>query len=181
MFKLALEVFWTFFKIGAFTLGGGYAMIPLIEDEIVRNKKWLSEEEFMEALLIAQSSPGVLACNTAIVCGTKISGKLGTFFGILGSISPSFLIILFLSKFIFEYKDNDIFVGFFNGIKPATVALIFITVYKMSKNAKLNIYSLAIALAVALVIYLFHISPIVIILLTMILGNLFLAKKEENK
>lgn len=88
--KKEVELFWAFFKIGAFTLGGGYAMIPMMQDEIVSKKKWLTDEEFLDALAIAQSSPGVLAVNTSIMTGYRISGALGIAAAVLGAVLPSF-------------------------------------------------------------------------------------------
>ena len=181
MVNLGLKIFWTFFKIGTFTLGGGYAMLPLIEDEIVRNKKWLSKEEFLESVVIAQSSPGVLAVNTAIITGYRVANKSGVFFGILGSVLPSYLIILLLSKFILLYRDSYLFTGFFNGIKPATVALIFIAVYRMGKSANLTKYTIIIPMAVALLIYFLKVSPIIILIISIIFGNLYFSIKGNQK
>lgn len=180
MWNISFKLFVSFFKIGAFTLGGGYAMLPLIEEELVSKKKWLSKEDFLEAVVIAQSVPGVLAANTAIISGYKVAGKKGSFFSLLGSILPSFLIILLLSKFILIYRDNEIFNAFMNGIKPATVALIFIAVYKMGLGAKLNKYTFILPIIVALLIFFLHISPIIILIFTMLFGNIFFAWRDKK-
>ena len=91
-----VEIFILFFKIGAFTIGGGYAMLSLIEDEIVNKKKWLGQEEFVDGMAIAQSTPGVLAVNISLITGYKIAGFMGMFAGMLGAVLPSFFIVLFL-------------------------------------------------------------------------------------
>lgn len=180
--NLILKIFLVFFKIGAFTIGGGYAMLSLIEDEIVNKRKWLTQDEFLEGMVIAQSTPGVLAVNISIVTGYKIAGVLGLFAGVLGSVLPSFLIVLLLSKFLMVYRHTKIFIAFFNGLKPAVVALILISVCRIAKSSKINKKNIIIPIIVALIIKFTDISPIYIIIVTMILGNFYysqLAKKEK--
>ncbi|MBQ3437013.1 MAG: chromate transporter [Fusobacterium sp.] len=182
--NLIFKIFLVFFKIGAFTIGGGYAMLSLIEDEIVNKKKWLSQDEFLEGMVIAQSTPGVLAVNISIVTGYKIAGVLGLFSGVLGSILPSFLIVLLLSKFLMVYRHTEIFIAFFNGLKPAVVALILISVCRIAKSSKINYKNAFIPIIVALIIKFTDISPIYIIVATMVLGNFYYnysSKQEENK
>ncbi|MBP5290727.1 MAG: chromate transporter, partial [Paludibacteraceae bacterium] len=87
-----LQLFWTFFKIGAFTLGGGYAMIPLVQREVVDNRRWLGEEEFLDLIALAQSAPGIIAVNTAVFVGYKVGGWRGLVLSVLGATLPSFLI-----------------------------------------------------------------------------------------
>ena len=178
--KKEVELFWAFFKIGAFTLGGGYAMIPLMQDEIVSKKKWLTDEEFLDALAIAQSSPGVLAVNTSIMTGYRISGALGIVAAVLGAVLPSFLIILCLSTVIIQYREAKLFQQIFFGVKPATVGLIFIAVYKLCRSTKLKWKQYWIPLLVAILIGTNTISPIWIIIFTMIVGNLYYAWRDKK-
>lgn len=178
--KKEAELFWSFFKIGAFTLGGGYAMIPLMQDEIVRKKKWLTDEEFLDALAIAQSSPGVLAVNTSIMTGYRISGRLGIAAAVLGAVLPSFLIILCLSTVIIQYREAKLFQQVFFGVKPATVGLIFIAVYKLCKSTKLNWTQYWIPLLVAVLVGMNFMSPVWIIICTMIIGNLYYAWRDKK-
>ncbi len=175
------DLFLVFFKIGAFTIGGGYAMVPLIKEALVDKKKWLSDNEFVDSLAIAQSAPGILAVNTAIITGQKIAGPLGTVAGTLGAVLPSFLMILALATCLSEVRNSRIFISFFNGIKPVTVALIFISVIKMGKSAKINLKTAFLPLAVGLIVAYTFISPIVVIILTMIIGNIYFKKKDESK
>ena len=175
------EIFILFFKIGAFTIGGGYAMLSLIEDEIVNKKKWLDHEEFLDGMAIAQSTPGVLAVNISLITGYKIAGFLGMFAGMLGAVLPSFFIVLFLSQILLTYGNHPLVVAIFNGVKPAITALILISVYRIGKSANINRYNFVIPLIVAVLIKYFGVSPIIIIIATMILGNIFYILKERKE
>ncbi|MDY4011590.1 MAG: chromate transporter [Fusobacterium gastrosuis] len=179
--NLILKIFIVFFKIGAFTIGGGYAMLSLIEDEIVNKKKWLSQDEFLEGMVIAQSTPGVLAVNISIVTGYKIAGYLGMFAGVLGSILPSFFIVLLLSRFLMIYRHTEIFIAFFNGLKPAVVALILISVCRIARSSKVNYKNFFIPLGIALIVKFTNISPIYIIIATMILGNIYFSNRDKKE
>ena len=127
------EAFKIFFKIGAFTIGGGYAMVPLIEDEVVNKKKWIEQDDFLDLLAIAQSAPGILAVNIAIFVGYRLRGVKGSLVTSLGSILPSFLMILAIALFFSAYKDNPYVEKVFKGIRPAVVALIAAPVFRMGK------------------------------------------------
>lgn len=179
--NLILKIFIVFFKIGAFTIGGGYAMLSLIEDEIVNKKKWLSQDEFLEGMVIAQSTPGVLAVNISIVTGYKIAGYLGMFAGVLGSILPSFFIVLLLSRFLMIYRHTEVFIAFFNGLKPAVVALILISVCRIARSSKVNYKNFFIPLGIALIVKFTNISPIYIIIATMILGNIYFSNRDKKE
>lgn len=175
-----IEIFILFFKIGAFTIGGGYAMLSLIEDEIVNKKKWLNHEEFLDGMAIAQSTPGVLAVNISLITGYKIAGFLGMFAGMLGAILPSFFIVLFLSQILLTYGNHPIVVAIFSGIKPAITALILISVYRIGKSANINRYNFILPVIVAVLIRYLGISPILIIIATMIIGNVYYKIKENR-
>lgn len=179
--NIYLELFLVFFKIGAFTIGGGYVMIPLIKDAIVDKKKWLNNEEFVDGLAIAQSAPGILAVNTAIITGNKIAGLFGAIVGTLGAILPSFLMILALVTFLSGVRDSKIFISFFNGVKPVTVSLILISVVKMIKSTKMKLKTTIIPLGVGFIVAYTFISPIIAIIVTMVLANIYLRKSHENK
>lgn len=176
-----LEIFILFFKIGAFTIGGGYAMLSLIEDEIVNKKKWLEKEEFVDGMAIAQSTPGVLAVNISLITGYKIAGFSGMIVGMLGAVLPSFFIVLFLSQALLVYGNHHLIVGIFNGIKPAITALILISVYRIGKSANINRYNFILPIIVAILIRYFGVSPIFIIIATMVLGNIFYILKEKKE
>jgi len=158
------ELFKIFFRIGAFTIGGGYAMVPLIEDEIVTKRKWIKPEDFLDLLAIAQSSPGILAVNIAIFVGYRLKGMKGSLVTSLGAILPSFLMILAIALFFQQFKDNVYVEKIFKGIRPAVVALIAAPTFKLGKSAKINRYTIWIPVVSALLIWLLGFSPIWIII-----------------
>lgn len=163
--NIYLQLFGIFCKIGAFTIGGGYAMIPLIENEIVNKRKWIAKEDFLDLLAISQSAPGVLAVNISIFIGYKLRGIRGSLITTLGTILPSFLIILSIAIFFHNFKDNTIVERIFKGIRPAVVALIAAPTFTMAKSAKINKYTIWIPVISALLIWLLGFSPIWIIIL----------------
>lgn len=162
--NLYLQIFTTFAKIGAFTIGGGYAMIPFIQEEVVNKKRWIEEEDFMDVLAISQSAPGLLSVNISIFLGYRLRGTKGSVVATLGSVLPSFLIILMIAMFFAGYQDNPTVMKIFKGIRPVVVALIAVPMINMAKKAKLNIYTAALAVATALLVTFFKISPIYILL-----------------
>jgi len=158
------ELFKIFFRIGAFTIGGGYAMVPLIEDEIVTKRQWIRPDDFLDLLAIAQSSPGILAVNIAIFVGYRLKGAKGSVVTSLGAVLPSFLMILAIALFFQQFKDNVYVEKIFKGIRPAVVALIAAPTFKLGKSAKINRYTLWIPVVSALLIWLLGFSPIWIII-----------------
>ena len=178
--KHYLDLFMVFFKIGAFTLGGGYAMVPLIQKEVVDNKGWLEKEEFIDTLALAQSSPGPIAINTAVFVGFKDSGLLGALITTLGSVLPSFTIILIIALFFRNIRDNIYVDKAFKGIRPAIVALIAAPVISMSKSIGLKSLKILIPILSALVIAFGGVSPIIVILIAAIFGIIY-GKAKEGK
>ena len=158
------ESFRTFFKIGMFTLGGGYAMIPIIEADVVDKHHWVSKEEFLDLIAIAQSCPGVFAINIAIFIGYKLRKVGGAIACALGTALPSFLIILAIAMFFHQFEDNPIVAAMFRGIRPAVVALIAVPTFNLARSAKISWTNCWIPIAGALAIWLLGVSPIFIIL-----------------
>ena len=185
--NLYLKLFISFFKIGAFTFGGGWAMIPLIEREVVDKQNWIKREDFVDALAIAQSLPGVLAVNISILIGNKLRGLKGCLMATLGTILPSFLIILAIAIWFVQTYDNPVVERIFKGIRPAVVALIVSPVFSTAKTARINFKSVIIPILVALSIWLGGISPIWFVLLGAIGGILYCnhviasSKQKSNK
>ena len=167
------ESFKTFFKIGLFTIGGGYAMIPLIEEEVVNKHKWLAKEELLDLIAIAQSCPGVFAINISIFVGYKLRKTGGAIISSLGTALPSFLIILAIAMFFRQFEDNKVIAAMFRGIRPAVVALIAVPTFKLAKSAKLNRYTLWIPIVSALLIWLLGVSPIWVIVVAGLGGYLY--------
>ena len=132
--KALLKLFITFFKIGAFTFGGGYAMVGLIHKEMVEKKKWISDEEMLDVIAIAESTPGVIALNTATYVGAKVAGVLGAFIASIGVMLPSVIIITAISFAIEEFGSNQYVKWAFLGIRSAVAALILNAAIKLSKN-----------------------------------------------
>lgn len=164
--NIYLEIFSCFAKIGAFTIGGGYAMIPIIQKEVVDKKRWINEEDFLDVLAISQSAPGILAVNISIFLGYKLRGVKGSVVATLGSALPSFLIILLIAMFFAGYQDNPTVISIFKGIRPVVVSLIAVPMINMAKKAKLNIYTGALAITTALLIIFVKVSPLYILLVT---------------
>ena len=177
--NIYLEAFGIFFKIGAFTIGGGYAMVPLIENEIVTKRNWISKDDFIDLLAIAQSAPGILAVNISIFIGYKLRGIRGSLVTALGTVLPSFVIILAIAMFFHNFKDNPIVERIFKGIRPAVVALIAAPTFSMAKSAKVNRYTLWIPVVSALLIWLLGFSPIWIIIAAAV-GGLCWGKWKQS-
>ena len=168
-----LDAFSTFFKIGLFTIGGGYAMVPLIEEEVVNKKKWLNQEDFIDLLAVSQSAPGVFAVNISIFIGYKLKKFPGALALALGAILPSFLIILGIALFFHPFKEYEAVENIFKGIRPAVVALIAAPTFTLAKSAKINRYNLWIPIVSALLIWLLGVSPVYVIALAGIGGFIY--------
>ena len=166
-------LFKTFFKIGLFTLGGGYAMIPLIEAEVVDKHRWIGKSDFLDLIAIAQSCPGVFAINISIFIGYKLRRTLGAIVSALGTALPSFLIILAIALFFHQFQDNPIVASIFRGIRPAVVALIAVPTFNMARSARLSLANCWIPVVGALLIWLLGVSPIYIILAAGIGGYVY--------
>lgn len=162
--NIYLKIFTSFAKIGAFTIGGGYAMIPIIQKEVVDKNKWITEEDFLDVLAISQSAPGILAVNISIFLGYRLRGVKGSIAATLGSALPSFAIILLIAMFFAGYQNNPTVVSIFKGIRPVVVSLIAVPMINMAQKAKLNIYTGILAAATALMIIFLEVSPLYILL-----------------
>ena len=167
------ESFRTFFKIGMFTLGGGYAMIPLIEEEVVNRHRWVSKEEMLDLIAIAQSCPGVFAINISIFIGYKLKKVRGAVATAAGTALPSFLIILAIAMFFHQFENNRVIAAMFRGIRPAVVALIAVPTFNLAKQAKLNKFTVWIPIVSALLIWLMGVSPIRVIIVAGVGGFLW--------
>ncbi|MBP1743980.1 MAG: chromate transport protein [Firmicutes bacterium] len=172
-------MFLSFLKIGAFTFGGGYAMVPLIEAEVVEKRKWLTAEEFVDILVISQTFPGAIAVNTSIFIGYKISGIVGAVLALLGTILPSFFIILLVVSFFMQFRENHYVDLVFKGIGAAVPAMVLAAVFSLTKSMKksyLNIIIISLSVAS---ISLLHVHPVIVILVSGMYGYFFLGRKVE--
>lgn len=183
--NIYLQLFFTFLKIGAFTFGGGWAMISIIEKEIVEKHGWLEREEFLDLLAVAQAVPGILAVNISVVVGDKLKGARGSIAAAIGTILPSFLIILAIAIFLTPdtIKNNPVISSIFKGIRPAVVALIIAPVLTSAKSAGITWRTVWIPFIVAVLIYsgLPVISnPIIFIIIGGVIGYVFYAYRQVS-
>lgn len=161
---MLLKFFLTCARIGAFTLGGGYAMIPLMEREFVDRNAWLDKQEFVDILLVAQTTPGIFSIDMASHIGYKLRGVWGGIVGALGIAVPSIVAIAVIAMFFRTFGDNVWVEKFFSGVRPSVVALIAAPCFRLAKSAGLNRYNFWIPIASALLIWLFGVSPVLIII-----------------
>lgn len=183
---LNLKLFTTFFKIGMFTFGGGWAMISIVQREVVDKNKWLTNDEFLDLITVTQSLPGILAVNMSVVIGDRLSKLKGSLVASFGTILPSFLIILAIAIFLTPetIKNNDILTRIFKGIRPAVVALILVPVITTAKASKINYKTALIPISVAILIWLglpVISNPIFYIFLGGIGGYLYYKYKQYNE
>lgn len=169
----SLKLFTTFFRIGAFTIGGGYAMIPIIEEDVVNNNKWINREEFLDLIAVAQSCPGVFAINISTFIGYKLNKVPGALCAAFGAALPSFLMILCIAMFFQQFQDVAWVAACFNGIRPAVVALIAAPTFKLAKSAKIGWSNFWIPVASALLIWLLGVNPVFIIIAAGIGGYVY--------
>ncbi len=168
-----LDFFLTCNKIGAFTLGGGFAMVPVMEREFVEKKQWMSHDEFTAILIVAQTTPGIFAIDMASHIGYKLYGVRGGIVGALGIAIPSIVVILLIALFFHNFKDNPYVERFFRGVRPAVVALIAAPCFSMARSARINRYNWWIPVAACLLIAAFGVSPIWIILAAGLVGYIY--------
>ena len=174
------QLFWTFLKIGAFSFGGGYAMIPLIEREVIERHRWIERRDFLDMMILAQSSPGPIALNTAVYIGYKTRGLGGAVAAIMGIILPSFTMILLLALLFADIRYNPWVDAAFKGMRPAVVALIVMPILSLSKTVHRLLW-IAIA-ATALSIHWLGWSPVLLLVTGGLIGigyELWNAKRQQ--
>lgn len=175
------KLFLTFMKIGGFTIGGGMAMVPIMEAEIVTKNKWLTKEEFLEILAVSQATPGIFAVDMASHIGYKVSGIKGAIISALGNILPSLVIILLIAFFFSAFKDNVWVEAIFKGIRPAVVALIALPVFSMAKSANITRKNIWIPIISTILIWALGVSPVWIIFCSGLGGYFYGKYLQKNK
>ncbi|MBQ2565988.1 MAG: chromate transporter [Bacteroidales bacterium] len=174
------QLFLVFVKIGAFTIGGGYAMIPLIQKELEK-RGWLSSEELPDIIALAQSAPGVMAVNMSIFAGYKMRGIRGSVVATLGTVLPSFTIILLIAMLFTNYGDNPVVIRIFKGIRPVVVSLIAVPMINMARKNNRTWWAWLISILCLVLVAFLHFSPIYILLVLIILALAFTYFKEKKE
>ena len=175
------DLFWTFCKIGALTFGGGYAMLPLIQREIVENKKWSTEKEILDYYAVGQCTPGVIAVNTATFIGYKLRGIIGGIVATIGVIFPSIVIILIIATFLQNFADLAIVQSAFAGIRVAVVALIITTVVKLIKSSIKDYLGVIIAIIAFIISAFIGLSPVYVVIAAALTGFISKGLRGDKK
>ncbi len=168
--RTLLSLFIIFLKIGAFTWGGGYAMLPLIKNEVIEKKKWITSSDFIDGIAVSQSVPGAIALNTATFVGNKISGNLGAIVAVIGAALPSFISIVVVSIFFLRFRELGMVQNFFKGATPAIVALLVGAIIDIGKDALKGYKEIIIAAGLLLLLLCLHMHPILAIVIAAISG-----------
>lgn len=171
--KELFDLFWTFCKIGALTFGGGYAMLPIIQREIVENKKWSTDKEILDYYAVGQCTPGVIAVNTATFIGYKLRGITGGIIATIGVVFPSLIIILTIASFLQNFADMAIVQSAFAGIRVAVVALIITTVIKLLKSSIKDYLGVIIAILAFIISAFLGLSPVYVVIAAGLTGFIF--------
>lgn len=179
--KELFDLFWTFCKIGALTFGGGYAMLPLIQREIVENKKWSTEKGILDYYAVGQCTPGVIAVNTATFIGYKLKGIIGGIVATLGVIFPSIVIILIIATFLQNFADLAIVQSAFAGIRVAVVSLIITTVVKLIKSSIKDYLGVIIAIIAFVISAFIGLSPVYVVIAAALTGFISKGLRGDKK
>lgn len=179
---MGLQLFWSFFKIGAFTFGGGYAMIPMIQKEVVDHKKWLQDKDIMDVVAIAETTPGPIAINAATFVGYKVAGIKGAILSTLGVVLPSFFIILLIAMFFQRFMAYEVVQRIFMGVRVAVLALMTKAFVSMFKQCPKNILSYGAAIVSFVSVLFFKVNVILMIIIAAIAGMIYMClRKVESR
>ena len=183
--KTLIQMFFIFARVGGFTFGGGYAMLPMLQKELVENKGWTTNEELIDYYAIGQCTPGIIAVNVATFVGYKTKGILGAIFATLGMITPSLIIVGIIAAFISGFQDYEVVQWAFSGIRAAVVALILSAMWKIAKKSLVDIFTVIIFLAVTVLSFFTDLSPVVFVVTAgicgLVLNSIGIRKAKEDK
>lgn len=171
--QILLDLFISFFKIGAFSFGGGYAMLPLIEKEVIQVHGWITSSEYIDILAIAEMTPGPIAVNSATFLGYKVAGVLGSAVSTFGVVLPSFIVMSLIFHFVFKFKNSPYVDWVFIGIRPVVLGLIAAAAISVGRTTFVDIPSLLIAVVLFYIVAFKNLNPILAIILAGFLGLLF--------
>ncbi len=178
--KTLLKMFLTFARIGGFTFGGGYAMLPMLQKEVVEKYKWATNDELLDYYAIGQCTPGIIAVNTATFIGYKLKGIPGAIFATLGVVAPSVVIIGIIAAFVSNFRDLEVVQWAFSGIRAAVVALILSAAIKIGKKSLVDIFTTVIFVAVTVLSFLTDLSPVVFVITAAVCGLIIKLSKEKK-
>lgn len=178
--RLMIDLFLAFFRIGLFTFGGGYAMLPLIEKEAAQKNKWTTMEEILDIFSMSQCTPGVIAVNAATFVGNKVAGVKGAVASTLGVITPSLIIISLIAGLVTNYAHLPLVASAFGGIRVAVAALTLSIVIKLAKQSLRYSLQFFVALGAFIAIAVFGVSPIVIVIVSGVIGFFFCDLSKIN-
>jgi len=168
------------FKVGALTIGGGYAMLPVMKEVFVTKKKWVSEEDFVDMMAVIQTVPGSIAVNSSIYLGRKIAGIPGAIAATIGSVLPSFLIILLIASTLTSWYQNPYIANFFAGVRPAVIALILVAGVKLGKGILHSKIQIALTLLFALLALVLKFHPVALLVMGAAIGILLSRISEKS-
>ena len=178
--KTLIQMFLTFARIGGFTFGGGYAMLPMLQKEVVEKYKWATNDELLDYYAIGQCTPGVIAVNTATFIGYKLKGIPGAIFATLGVVTPSVIIIGIIAAFVSNFRDLEVVQWAFSGIRAAVVALILSASIKIGKKSIVDIFTVLIFIAVTVLSFFTDLSPVVFVITAAVCGLVIKLSKEKK-
>lgn len=173
--ELLIRLFIAFFKIGTFSFGGGYAMLPFIQKEIVESNIWISMSEFTDIIGISQMTPGPVAINSATFVGYKVSGILGSIVATLGVITTSFVLITIINSLLSKFKESEVVKGALLGMRPVLIALVIYAFIDLAKESYIDFKSIIITLIIGVILLSKKVHPILVIVIAAILGVFFYA------
>ena len=185
--KTLIQLFLIFARIGGFTFGGGYAMLPMLQKEVVDNKAWATYDELLDYYAIGQCTPGIIAVNVATFVGYKTKGVLGGISATLGVITPSIIIVGIIAAFLHGFQDYEVVQWAFAGIRAAVVALIINAIWKIAKKSLIDIFAVIIFIAVAVLSFFTDLSPVIFVIaagvcgLVLNISGVRKAKEEKKK
>lgn len=178
--KKLISYYMVFFKVGLLTIGGGYAMLPVLQKEAVENKSWFSETDVLDSYALAQSIPGIIAVNASALLGYKLNGVKGAIATCLGVITPSLIIIIIIASIYHQAAELPIVHRAFSGIRIAVLAILTMTIIRMIKTSIKDIGGILLALITLICILVFKISPIYIILVGILVSVLIYYRRGEH-
>ena len=178
--KTLIKMFLTFARIGGFTFGGGYAMLPMLQREVVEKYKWATNDELIDYYAIGQCTPGIIAVNVATFIGYKNKGIPGAIFATLGVVTPSMIIIGLIAALVSNFRDYEVVQWAFAGIRAAVVALILSAVLKIAKKSLVDIFTVILFVAVTILSFVTDLSPVVFIVTAAVCGLIIKLSKEKK-